>query len=144
MKLGEIQVVRICSLILAMLFFAGCTSPADRDFQKFQKNAKQTIDPLKLQEWAVSVAAQHDNGYEMQKQDVPFWIRKAELEEFTPTVFVSLRSKEEGKTVYVTWGGGFGHWGLTVGDKNFIIHDDKSNRAHYVPWIPGVYFFKDW
>ena len=126
-------------MVIMMIGLLGCSLQADRDYQLFQIDAKNNINPTRLQDWALSVAKTNKDGYEMQAQDIPFWIRKIEIGH-DPTGFLGTRSMDEGRTLFVVWGGGFGHWGLIIGDTNLAIHDDNSS-INYVNWVPGVYFF---
>ena len=132
----------ICVIMTTISCLAGCSSQSDRDFQSFQKNAKETVDPLKLQEWFLFVSTNREN-YKIQEQNVPFWIKKIDLGAHAPpTAIVCVRTSETEKTVCISWGGGFEQWGFIVGDKNFKIQDHYSSMR-YVLWVPGVYFFKN-
>jgi hypothetical protein len=43
--------------------------------------------------------------------------------------------------MFISWGGGFGHWGLIVGDSACIMEDRMPDRPIF-NWVSGVYFFE--
>jgi hypothetical protein len=134
------RMTHVLFVAVAWIALAGCKAPAERDFEKFQADVKQSIDVGQLREWAIPIIKQRDNGYDIANDKIPSWIKKVDPDEY-PTAFVADRNAE-GKTVVVIWGGGFGHWGLIVGETNLAIAADLSWQLD-VKWVPGVYFFME-
>ena len=98
-----------------------------------------SVDPQKLQEWAVPVIAGHKNGFEVPIEEVPDFLKK--IDGGGPTsAFVSTWSTANGRSLVITWGDGFGHWGIVVGNKDFVMSGDNT-FTHVSKWVQGVYFF---
>jgi hypothetical protein len=73
------------------------------------------------------------NGWEIAKEEVPSSIRNLNSQG-SPFEF-AFREKD---SIYLLWGGGFGHWGICVGPKTFKCESDSN---HYcIQWEPGIYF----
>ena len=48
----------------------------------------------------------------------------------------------ESRSVWIVWGGGFGHWGIRVGSLAFKA-TDRYDDNYYVEWQPGIYFWAE-
>jgi len=118
----------------------------ERDFEAFQIQVKQGVDPQKLQDWAVPIIQGHNPKYQIPKEDIP--IAMVDLPDFLkklspsgPEMAVLCKSDTSDKNVImIAWGGGFGHWGLLVGEPDFVASNDNSKSV--VRWVDGIYFFK--
>ena len=123
------------SLILLIVCLIGCNS-RQKSFQDFQSTIKQSVDPQKLQEWAKPIIAAHDVGFELPIKDFPTILK---MTNGPSSAFISYCDKG-GKALFISWGGGFGHWGIIVGESNCIVQDKYPDRP-IRDWVPGVYFF---
>jgi len=120
-----------CLLALAVIL-AGCDSREE----KFMAWVKQSpIDPHKLQEWAIPQIQEHKVGYEYPPKDWPAYLL---ITNEPSSVYIAGWSDLKEHAVYVSWGGGFGHWGIVVGNTNFVMTDEGPGRPVF-QWIPGVY-----
>jgi len=122
-------------LSLLILILAGCDS-RKTDFQAFQTKVKQSINPQKLREWAIPIMAKHDVGFEITVEDLPAYVR---IENGPSSAFVSDCDRG-GKALFLTWGGGFGHRGLIIGDVTCVV-ENKYRDRQVIGWSPGIYFF---
>ncbi len=124
-----------CTMLL------GCVPPAEKSFRKFQSNVKASIDPAKLQEWGVPLAAQHETGYQIRTQELPANVREIQMETY-PEAFVTDGSAAVKRVITITFGSGFGHWGIFVGSKEYELPGSDSH-LEIINWVPGVYFFRE-
>ena len=87
-----------------------------------------------LQDWAQQVLEKHKDAKEssgIPHEDIPSFILNLDPP-LEPFVIVFPRSH-----VTIDWGGGFGHWGLFVGDST-----PPDNPIIYaIEWVPGVYAY---
>jgi hypothetical protein len=123
-----------------MLALGGCSLDAEKDFREFQKQAKKSLNPNELQNWAVPIIAQHDKGYRIPNEELPSSVRKIG-QAGNVVGLVSEWAGTKPKVLIIYWGGGFGTWGLIVGERNYAGPREDSN-SRVVPWSPGVYFFR--
>ena len=125
--------------IFVVVCFAGCTSSAEKDFQQFQSEAKHFIDPLKLQEWAISIAEKHETYYQVPTEDLPVRIKNFHSEAF-PTAFVIEGDAPGKRLLMIMWGGRIKHQGLIVGDKDY--KGIPAGGPQMIMWTAGVYFWQ--
>lgn len=57
-------------------------------------------------------------------------------------VYIFREGKPERDYVVVSWGGGFGHWGLKIGSEAFVPKSDGS-EFYNIPWCPGIYIWHE-
>ena len=95
-----------------------------------------SVDPKKLQEWATRIIGKHDVGFELAIEELPTFLK---ITNGPSSAFISYCDKG-GKALFICWGGGFGHWGLIVGDSTCIVENRYPDRP-VLSWVPGVYFF---
>jgi len=119
-----------CLLALAVIL-AGCDSREE----KLVAWVKQSpIDPHKLQEWSVAEIQKHEIGYFYPPKDWPAYLM---ITNEPSSIYVTCLENKE-RMIYVSWGSGFGHWGIVVGNTNFVMTDEGPGRPVF-QWIPGVY-----
>lgn len=97
---------------------------------------KIVTDPNLLQEWAVTQLSRHDVGYEIPEEEWPTFLR---VKGGPTSAWIAGWSTVKGNAVIVAWGGGFGHVGLIVGSKDFVITSEDF-KSPVSQWIPGVFF----
>ncbi len=110
------------------------------------EDAKKSVNPSELQQWAVAVlqAPQLTNSdFEFPRDKVPLSIRTLRssgflFEDVTCDSAESVPAQD--RSVWIVWGGGFGHWGMRVGSPSFKVHDAFDDN-YYVEWKPGIYFW---
>lgn len=101
---------------------------------QFLKRIKRKYKPKQLEQWAQKLLQAHSEEtdlYHVRQEDLPNLIKKLD----PPVVpFVTVLPKSH---VVVDWGGGFGHWGLFLGQGS-----PSSNNVLYVlEWVPGIKAF---
>ena len=119
--------------IASIAFVVGCDYSYEAKVQQFQKEIRRTIDPIKLQDWALPQINSHTNGYSFSLEELPDYVKIAN----GPTRAFISADPDGNKLLYLAWGKGFGQRGIIVGDANYIrnpwIHEILSL------WKPGVY-----
>ena len=127
-------------------FVAGCGSGYVKRTEQFATRVKGVVNPDELQAWATNLIARTTivdpkTPVEVSEADVPGFIR-AIYNENPEEVDVFGETKGAGNAdayVQITYGSGFGHWGLYVG---FPTLQEKSDANFYVvQWKPGIYFW---
>ena len=109
------------------------------------EDARKAIDPAELQQWATSAlqAYQLNNGnYTIPTNTIPASLRNLQSEDSTYediSIDADKSLPPESRSVWVTWGGGFGHWGMAVGTPDFKAISDDAN--YFIQWKPGIYFW---
>jgi hypothetical protein len=129
----------ILNLIVAIAFIAGCDSPAKKSFQQFQRQVKESVDPMKLQDWAISNIKQFQNSHQIPNSELPSNIKQIGIPGNVQG-FINTWGGINTNVVILTWGGGFGSWGLIVGAQDYVGPQEDAND-YIVPWISGVYFY---
>ena len=104
--------------------------------RQFLDRVKKRQKPKELQDWAQQILDEHKSDTNL------FSIPQAQLPKFVlnldPPIepFVTVFP---GSHVAIHWGGGFGHWGLFVGNA-----EPPDNPIDFmVEWVPGIYAFHD-
>ena len=101
--------------------------------RQFLARVKSKIKPKDLQLWADSLLKGRKlegHRVRLQRGDIPDFILKLDPP-LEPSVAV-LPSY-----VSVDWGGGFGFWGLFIGDKS----SPSNTNLFTVEWVPGIYAY---
>jgi len=106
------------------------------DYKAFEKRMKDFVEPKGLQEWAVAILRTHQVGYEIPKSEWPSFLT---VTNGPSSAWIAGWTTVKERAVFVAWGNGFGHTGLIVGEKTFVITEEDLNSP-VVQWIPGVYF----
>lgn len=103
------------------------------DTRQFFGRVKSKIKPKDLQSWAEGLLKEHKvEGHRLQlrRGDIPDFILKLDPPlEPNVTVLPSY--------VSVDWGGGFGFWGLFIGDRS----PPSNTNLFFIEWVPGVYVY---
>ena len=91
------------------------------------EDAKKSADPVELQHWAMTILAEPqptNSDSEIPGDKVPASIQNLESSDMLfPDVTCdsaeSVATKD--RTVWITWGGPMGHWGIRVGSPTFKV-----------------------
>jgi hypothetical protein len=119
------------------------------------EDAKKSADPVELQHWAMTILAEPqptnsdseipgDKSYfEIPGDKVPASIQNLESSDMLfPDVTCdsaeSVATKD--RTVWITWGGPMGHWGIRVGSPTFKVTPTNAYN-YWIEWKPGIYFW---
>lgn len=104
------------------------------DTQQFLERIKRKRQPKELQDWARALLDSQTNSNEpfgVPQKQIPAFVLKLDPP-LQPIVIVFPRSH-----VMVDWGGGFGHWGLLLGDRG----STNNPTLYVVEWVPGLYAY---
>jgi hypothetical protein len=112
------------------------------------EDAEKSVDPVELQRWAITILAElqqtnSDFEIEIPGDKVPASIQNLESSDmlFPDVTCDSAESVAiKDRTVWVTWGGPMGHWGIRVGSPTFKV-TPTNDYNYYIEWKPGVYFW---
>lgn len=110
---------------------------------RFAEDVKKVVDSAELQQWAMTILRETEGAEalsEIPRDRVPDGIRTL-ASQGSPfkSAWCSAGSVQE-RTVWLEWGGGFGHWGLRVGSPTFKVVPTLDDN-YYVEWRPGIYFW---
>ena len=139
--LRVLVVVAISFSAVAIGLFLSPPMATHRHAHATFNKARATIDPEALRKWAVEQAALHPSGGPLKKQE----ILKAvlDLEPQLPDVTVSSATANDNQPyAVVIWGGGFFHWGMFVGARNYQLPHDPA-AFQDLQWVSGIYFRHD-
>jgi hypothetical protein len=116
---------------------------ADTGFRK----AKNIINPEQLRAWALAEIPKHpqltnDVIPQISNSEIPSNIQK--LYAALPEDAVIQKYGDQ-KYVQISWGGGFFHWALLVGDTNFSLPFNSANHEYpyNFEWVPGIYYTRE-
>ena len=117
-----------------------------QDANDLAEDAKKSVDPMELQRWAMTILAepqQTNSDFEIPRDKVLASIQDLKssgllFEDVTCDSAESVAAKD--RTVWITWGGGFGHWGIRVGSPTFKVTPTNDDN-YYIEWKPGIYFW---
>jgi hypothetical protein len=111
------------------------------------EDAKKVVNPGELQQWAMTILQETETtNYpdgEFPRDKVLPGIRNLQSggSSFEMVLADSVGSVPPGnRSVWIVWGGGFGHWGIRVGPPTFKVAK-KYDDNYYVLWKPGIYFW---
>jgi hypothetical protein len=111
------------------------------------EDAKKVVNPTELQQWAMAVLQETETtNYpdgEYPRDEVLRSIRNLQSggDSFEAVDINSDKSvPPESRSVWIVWGGGFGHWGIRVGSPDFKVNNSYDDN-YYVEWKPGIYFW---
>lgn len=108
---------------------------AHRLLNRFQEEVNVEI----IRAWAKAILLKHrdlPNSTEVKREDV-LPLLDGFFSEQRPLVFVYGDDRKHDQ-ILVTWGGGFGHYGLAIGTEE---SQPKSDDFIYLMWVPGVFVF---
>jgi hypothetical protein len=111
------------------------------------EDAKKVVNPSELQQWAMTVLQEAEiTNYpdgELPRDKVLPSIQNLQSggDSFEDVEVDDANSSRPGsRSVWIWWGGPFGHWGLRVGSPSFRPTDPYDDN-YYVEWKPGIYFW---
>ena len=94
------------------------------------KDVRANLNPDELVEWANNeMRKAHENSM-IQMEELP--------KSVTDTWPGSLKAQwglRNTSNVFIVWGGGFGHWGLKIGDPSTYLNDGNYNLM----WTTNIY-----
>jgi cell division protein FtsL len=108
----------------------------------FAEDIKRVADPSELQQWAVAIlreTAQSNSSPEIPRHRIPSGIQNLTSQGSPFQDAFCDTGPAQDRTVWLVWGGGFGHWGIRVGAPSFRVSPDDDN--YYVEWKSGIYFW---
>jgi len=107
---------------------------ADAGFKK----AKMTIDSEKMRTWALMEIAKGQHA--IPDSEIPDYIQKL----YDEPVEGALVENDAGTDhVELIWGGGFFHWGFSVGSTNYFLAAGVQNTYTMAEWVPGIYYGRE-
>ena len=133
-------VVDLCFTVTGALLLQGCADPYPQ-FPVFVREVKAAVQPEELRAWAVQVMKGRAPGDFIDEREV-LDAMKGIGGKGPHSVFVARTEGGRNNAVDLCWGSGFGHWGLIVGEMDFVItSDDPKHRV--TAWVPGIYFYRE-
>lgn len=131
-KKGPLEALAIAALIASTFFFCFWTvQPANHYFLAgFKTCMEEHANLQEIQRWARTVK---DRDGLIPETDWPPFVS-----DLTPS-FVSVGTVEGNQEVSLTWGGGFFHWGLTLGDFSVSVSDPSKKRAQIMDDVSYVW-----
>ena len=119
----------------------GCGQGYVKQTEQFAAQVKSVVNPDELQAWATNLIAKTSvtdgRSVDVKQEDIPNFVRGIYTND--PPEFVEVIGRKEGSFVLIAYGGGFGHWGLYVGNPAF--KEKSSQNCYVVQWKPGIYFW---
>ena len=104
--------------------------------RSFFKQAQRTTTSLQIQEWALT-EIEHARTERTELGHPPSFLN---MPDDGPPNYVYVERGEGPPYLVAQWGGGFGHWGLLVGDESLEYPIDDY---FYIHWAPGVYVWHE-
>ena len=111
------------------------------------EDTKKVVNPAELQQWAMNVLQETEttnySDGNFPRGKVLLGIRNLQSgdDSFEDVMVDADKSvPPESRSVWIVWGGGFGHWGIRVGPPSFKVADPYDDN-YYVEWKPGIYFW---
>jgi hypothetical protein len=127
-------------IILASMICGGCKRPADARMEEFSKSIRQTVNPKDLAAWAVKIIS--DTPRDRMFTDVSTNGAPKRIQELM-TDFATLQVGMDGLSndtvIIYTRGGGFGHWGFSVGAPTYTC--GLGHTQAY--WTNGIWFWTE-
>jgi hypothetical protein len=128
-------------LVVAVVASVGCKPIYKTRTPRFAEDVKKVADASELQQWGMAILQETKQAdmTEISKDRVPTGIRTL-ISDGSPLQDVFCDSgSAQNRTVWLVWGGGFGHWGIRIGPPSFKVSPNDDN--YYIEWKPGVYFW---
>lgn len=131
------NIIATCVSVLVVFCAIGCRPVSQTRLPQFAEDVKRDVDPSELQTWAVSLLAaqKHEVGEVFYADEVLPDVRSLSSQG-SPFQW-AVCDKE---SIWLTWGGGFGHWGIVVGTASFKPQQEGN---YYIAWEPGIYFWHE-
>ncbi|HTV41427.1 MAG TPA: hypothetical protein VMF08_12670 [Candidatus Sulfotelmatobacter sp.] len=122
---------------------------AHQDANDLAEDAKKVVNPSELQKWAMAVLQETettnypDGQFPRDKVLASIQNLQSRGDFFDDVEVNDDKSTPPGsRSVWIVWGGGFGHWGIRVGSPTFKV-TDRYDDNYYVNWEPGIYFWAE-
>jgi hypothetical protein len=112
------------------------TKQHNEELRRFEEEARRTVDPVKFQEWTVAQLNTHSNRYLFPNEDLPAYLKLA-----SGPIQAIILSNRTNRWVDLSWGTERRHFGIVVGDTNFVRKDTIHERL--TPWKAGMYFYDE-
>ena len=112
-----------------------------QDMNDLAEDTKKSVDSAELQRWATAImqAPQQTNTPpKIMADKVPDSIRKL-VSGGAHLNYAQCDSSLD--SVWIEWGGPFGHWGIRVGSPTFTVNSKAGDFIEYIEWKPGIYFW---
>ena len=117
---------------------------------EFAAAVKSVQDPAELQTWAMTIlreAKESGTSPKIPTSKVPENLRKLSITEWgeIEDVIYDAGSTGSGQnaTIWLTWGGGFGHWGLIICQGKPQLEDTQGLHAVVTPLSDGVFIWEE-
>lgn len=133
----SIPALIICGLLVLLL------EPIHKADSGFRK-AKRTISAEEMRSWAFAVIKKHPatNGCleTIPNEEIPKSIINLYA---TPPrhAWIAPKTSESEESVMFMWGGGFFHWGITIGATNYVSPTSPGYRSFKL--APGIYYQRE-
>lgn len=122
---------------------------AHQDANDLAEDTKKVVDASQLQQWAMTLlqgaeTTNYPDGQFPRDKVLPS-IRNLQSrgDSFEDVEVDASGSVPPGsRSVWIVWGGGYGHWGIRVGSPTFKV-TDRYDDNYYVEWEPGIYFWAE-
>lgn len=117
---------------------------AHQDVHDLAEDTKKSVDPIQLQNWAVNVL-QGPSPTNSDYDEIPVETAPASVQHLEPFPIEDITDDAESHSpqngsVWITWGGPFGHWGMRIGSPAFKVNPVNDDN-YYMEWQPGIYFW---
>jgi len=112
-----------------------------QDMHDLAEDTKKTVDSAELQRWATAIMQathQTNDPPKIMPDQVPNIVRKL-VSGGLHLNYAQCDSSVD--SVWIEWGGPFGHWGIRVGSPTFTVNSKSGDFIEYVEWKPGIYFW---
>lgn len=131
----------ICLLLVLGFILFSASEPGYIAFtNEFAQQMEENADIAAIRAWVNGLPNRDDDVYFLDKSEWPECVKG-----LLPMHVGVSAYDNDGNMVRLTWGGGFGHWGLVVGPE--IMETPKSDVSQYgeyrVPLEPGAYLFHE-
>ncbi len=111
---------------------------------RFANAVKKVADPQQLQQWALAVIRDKEKAAAL-SDEIPLDAVPASIRNLRGWPIQYARcyaGHAQDPSVWLVWGGGFGHWGMRVGSPAFKIVPEPDDN-YYIEWQPGIYFWHE-
>ena len=124
--------------LIAISFPIESCSSREQVFEEWCDGIKARVDPEELRSWATKIIEEREANPKFQDVIHQHAILPSLRDPRVRVVFHKA-NEQQSSHVILQWGGGFGHWGILVGEPEF--RPFRLERIHYVEWKPGIYFW---
>jgi len=102
---------------------------------RFLEQVKQSLDPTEISAWAAETMADPPPDGRIPKDKLPASVT-TEWPDKHKQAWLAVCSTSH---VIIAWGGGFGHWGLAVGETNSFL----GNGNYFLHWTNDIYVWHE-